>query len=413
MERSDPEATIREKYERLKAVLNERTRRVWAATEAQVLGHGGQSLVARATGISLSAIQVGKRELVHGLTRADERTEASRVRRAGGGRRRLTEKEPKLRQALEALVEPMTRGDPCSSLRWTCKSTRHLAQALGACGYQISHDKVAELLAEMGYSLQANRKTEEGTTHPDRNAQFEYIAAQVAAFQHRGAPVVSVDTKKKEWGGNYKNGGREWQRHKQPARVQVHDFPDPALGKAIPYGVYDPTTNTGWVRVGTDHDTAEFAVATLQRWWDNMGQERYPQATELLITAAAGGSNSSRSRLWKLALQRWATVIGVKLTVCHLPPGTSKWNKIEHRMCSYITCNWRSRPLVSHEAVVQLISHTTTTKGLRIKAGLDRASYPTGKKISAAELKRLNLSRHAFHGDWNYTISPQTELLTM
>jgi hypothetical protein len=310
--------------------------------------------------------------------------------------------------ALEALVEPTSRGDPQSPLRWTCKSVRHLAEELTAQGYPIGRQKVADLLHALGYSLQANRKTQEGTAHPDRNAQFEYIKAQVQIFQQRAQPVVSVDTKKKELVGEFKNGGREWRPQKQPLSVRVHDFPDPQLGKAIPYGVYDLTTNTGWISVGIDHDTAEFAVETLRRWWRQMGAPVYSPATELLITADGGGSNGSRGRLWKVALQRLADELGLHIRVCHFPPGTSKWNKIEHRMFSHITLNWRGKPLTSHEVIVKLIANTTTRQGLRIEVALDTNCYPTGIGVTDEEFAGVNLQRADFHGEWNYTISPGT-----
>ena len=404
MRQEDLENIIREKFTALEAVLDERSRRLWAATEAKALGHGGQTLVATATGMSRNTIHVGLRELGHtsdALTGA-----AKRVRRPGGGRKRLIAHDPLLVAHLDALVEPTSRGDPQSPLRWTCKSTRQLAAALQQQGHKVGRQKVAALLAELGYSLQANRKTKEGASHPDRDAQFTYINAQVQAFQARGQPVVSVDTKKKELVGDFKNGGREWQPQGQPELVRAYDFVDKQLGKGIPYGVYDQTANVGWVSVGSDHDTAAFAVETLRRWWHNMGAPMYGGATELLITADGGGSNGSRSRLWKVALQRLADAIGLRLSVCHFPPGTSKWNKIEHRMFSHISLNWRGKPLTSHEVIVNLIANTTTQTGLTIRAELDSRQYPTGIKVTDQELEHVRLQQADFHGEWNYTILP-------
>jgi hypothetical protein len=332
---------------------------------------------------------------------------SSRLRQAGGGRKRLTENDPQLSVELDRLVAPLTRGDPQSALRWTCKSTSHLAQELSIQGHTISARTVAQLLNVAGYSLQSNRKTLEGTTHPDRNAQFEHINAKVNRFQQRGQPVISVDTKKKELVGPYKNNGREWQRKGEPERVDIHDFPDPDLGKVTPYGVFDMSRNEGWVSVGIDHDTAQFAVQAIGRWWKKMGSKRYAQASALLITADGGGSNGSRCRLWKVALQSLATNLGLPIHVCHFPPGTSKWNKIEHRMFSHITQNWRGRPLVSHEVIINLIANTTTQAGLKIRAELDRGKYLTGIKITDAELALLNLKLDNFHGDWNYTVIPK------
>jgi len=399
----DLEAEIRGKYEAIKGVLNERARRLWTATEARAIGRGGQSIVARATGSSHKTIFLGLRELESG--RAAQ--EPERVRKRGGGRKPLTEHDPELLAALEALVEPTMRGDPSSNLRWTCKSVRRLAEELSTQGHAVGYHKVAQLLRELGFSLQANRKTAEGTDHPDRDAQFRFINARVEEFQRKAQPVISVDTKKKELSGNFKNSGREWQPKKTPERVNIHDFADEQLGKAIPYGVYDQTDNSGWVSVGIDHDTAEFATATIERWWKEMGQQRYPQATELLITADCGGSNGHRARLWKLSLQRLADTTRLKISVSHFPPGTSKWNKIEHRMFSHITMNWRARPLQSREVVVNLIASTTTRKGLKIRADLDEATYPVGRKVSDKQLASVNLSRHQFHGDWNYSIAPK------
>jgi hypothetical protein len=397
---------IESKYRSLASVLDERARRHWAATEARAYGWGGVSAVSDATGMSPNTIRKGLAELA--AREGDRAAEvSSRLRKPGGGRKRLTETDPQLSVELDRLVAPLTRGDPQSALRWTCKSTSHLAQALSQQGHPISARAVAQLLNTAGYSLQGNRKTLEGSAHPDRNAQFEHINAKVKRFQQRGQPVISVDTKKKELVGPYKNHGREWQRKGQPERVDVHDFPDPELGKVIPYGVFDMSRNEGWVSVGIDHDTAQFAVQAIGRWWHKMGGKRYPNASALLITADGGGSNGSRCRLWKVALQSLAARLGLPIHVCHFPPGTSKWNKIEHRMFSHITQNWRGRPLVSHEVIVNLIANTTTQAGLRIRAELDRGKYPTGIKITDAELASLNLKPDTFHGDWNYTVTPE------
>ena len=395
---------IKQKFETLCSFMDERMRRLWAAAEAQALGRGGITAVAAATGLSRTTITQGLREQ-QGRTEA-ERSPAQ-IRRPGGGRKAVTERDTTLLRDVEALVDPLTRGDPQSPLRWTCKSTRRLATELQGLGHAVSARTVARLLRGMHYSLQANRKTQEGSAHPDRNAQFEYINERTKAFQARGQPVISVDTKKKELVGEFKNGGREWQPRGEPEYVRVYDFPDKELGKAIPYGVYDVTTNTGWVSVGRDHDTAEFAVATLQQWWRQMGVSTYPEATELLIIADGGGSNGVRIRLWKTELQRLADETGLRIAVCHLPPGTSKWNKIEHRMFAYITQNWRGRPLVSHEVVVNLIGNTTTQTGLHIRAALDPNRYETGKKITDEVLADIHIEHDRFHGEWNYTIIPR------
>jgi len=395
------EAMVRTKFRKVRRVLDERARRLWAAAEAKALGRGGPTLVARATSMSRSTIHIGLREL-----KCCGSVPTGRIRRPGGGRRRLTITQPRLLSALDALVEPSSRGDPQTPLRWTCKSVRRLTDELCRQGFQIGRQTVAAVLHILDYSLQANRKTQEGKQHPDRDAQFAYIARRVRAFQARRQPVVSVDTKKKELVGNFKNAGREWLPQGQPSLVKVHDFQDRQLGKAIPYGVYDLTANMGWVSVGVDHDTAQFAVETIRRWWRQMGQRRYPQATELLITADGGGSNGSRTRLWKVALQTLADELGLAITVCHFPPGTSKWNKIEHRLFSQITLNWRGRPLTSHEVIVNLIGNTTNAHGLRVRAALDKRRYPTGVKITDTEFHQINLRPSAFHGDWNYTIRP-------
>jgi Rhodopirellula transposase DDE domain len=396
---------IRRKYQSLLPEMDERRRRQWAAAEARELGWGGVSLVARATGLSRPTIMAGLRELDQPIRQ--RAAQADRVRRPGGGRQSLTRTTPALLPALEALVEPVTRGDPESPLRWTCKSTRRLAEELMRQGHRVGARTVAALLHEAGYSLQANRKTREGLAHPDRNAQFEYINASVARSLIRDQPAVSVDTKKKELVGDFKNGGREWRPRGEPEEVRVHDFLDKTLGKAIPYGVYDMINDQGWVSVGIDHDTAQFAANSIRRWWHEMGQDRFPKAKELLITADGGGSNGHRTRLWKVSLQVLADELGLTLHVCHFPPGTSKWNKIEHRLFSFITQNWRGKPLVSHQAIVSLIASTTTRTGLIVKAALDTNHYDTEIKVSDEELARLQLQRHEFHGDWNYTISPR------
>jgi hypothetical protein len=398
---------IKRKYEVLGKELDERARRLWAASEAMSLGHGGVVAVSRATGIAESTIRIGQKEIEKSGEIASEK-ETRRVRRAGGGRKQLTEKDSALFCALDALVEPTARGDPMSPLRWSCKSTRRLAKELTRQGHAVSHSKVAQLLDMAGYSLQGTFKTREGASNPDRNAQFEHVNKQVKAFQARGQPVVSVDTKKKELVGDFANKGREYQPKGKPEEVRAHDFIDKKLGKAIPYGIYDLMANCGWVSVGTDHDTAQFAVQTLRRWWEQMGHLVYPQAHELMITADGGGSNGSRCRLWKIELQRLADETGLMITVCHFPPGTSKWNKIEHRMFSHITENWRGRPLLSHEVIVNLIANTTTEAGLSIQAEMDRNQYPTGIKVTDQQMEEVNLYPADFHGqDWNYTIKPK------
>jgi transposase len=400
-------ATVRRKFEMLGPLMTERMRRHWAATEALALPRGGISLVAQATGLSRTTIWTGLRELQAQPPADPDDWPATRSRRAGAGRPLAEDHDPALLDDLERLVEPATRGDPQSPLRWTCKSTRHLAQALQQQGHAVSHQTVALLLHELGYSLQANRKTREESSHPDRNAQFEYINAQVRAFQKQQQPVVSVDTKKKEIVGDFKNNGAEWQPQGQPEPVRAKDFPDKRLGKAIPYGVYDLTCNAGWVSVGIDHDTAEFATQTVRRWWQEMGCQRYARARKLLVTADGGGSNGTRNRLWKVMLQHLADDLGLEIGVCHFPPGTSKWNKIEHRMFCHITRNWRGRPLTSLAVIVNLIGSSTTKAGLRIQAELDNQSYPAGVKVSDEELAAVRLKKHTFHGEWNYTISPK------
>ena len=396
---------LRGKYASLAPLLDERARRLWAASEARALGRGGVTRVSEATGMSRGTVRAGLKEL--DSAGALPAGAGARRRRPGGGRKALTETDPGLAGALERELEPVTRGDPMAPLRWTCSSAARLAERLGAAGHPVSERTVNRLLHELGYSLQANRKTLEGRRHPDRDAQFRRIDRRVRAFQRLGQPVVSVDTKKKELVGPYRNGGREWRPRGRPEEVKVHDFLDGDLGKAIPYGVYDLTANAGWVSVGVDHDTAEFAVATLGRWWRQMGRRAYPDARRLLVTADGGGSNGSRSRLWKLELQGLADALGLRISVGHFPPGTSKWNKIEHRMFCHITQNWRGRPLVGHEVVVNLIGATTTREGLAIRSELDEGQYPTGRQVTDAQMNALAIKRDPFHGEWNYTLSPK------
>ena len=404
----DDEALISKRYQLISGILNERQRRLYLAAEAQVLGYGGISLVSRATNISRPVIHAGLKEL-EGLDLSEE-LEDGRIRRPGGGRKRTVLVDETLRSDLEALLEPATIGDPQSPLRWTTKSTRSLANELKIKGHQTSHSMVADLLHELGYSLQSNRKNLEGTQHDDRNAQFEFIASMAKTLLDQGEPVISVDAKKKELVGGFANSGKIWRPKGEPEEVLVHDFIDPSLGRANPYGIYDIGRNEGWVSVRVDHDTASFAAESISRWWQKMGSVGYPDATELMITADGGGSNGSRVRLWKLELQKLSNEIGIPITVCHLPPGTSKWNKIEHRMFSYITMNWRGRPLVSHEVIINSIANTKTKTGLRIKAELDTNTYPLGVKVSDEQLSQVNIDRADFHGEWNYTISPQNHL---
>lgn len=381
--------------------LNERQRRLILAAEANAIGRGGVTEVAAATGVSRATVLRGQKEL-----REEAVGDPERVRRPGGGRKRIRDKQPDLLTSIKRLVDPATRGNPESPLLWTSKSTRTIASELQKLGFSISHKVVAEILHQEGFSLQATRKTREGSDHPERDAQFHHLNAKVLARLREGLPVVSVDCKKKELVGDFKNGGREWQPKGTPEEVRVHDFIDPALGKAIPYGVYDVGLNTGWVSVGVDHETSTFAVETLRRWWGTVGRPAYPNADRLLICADGGGSNSSRARLWKLELAKFAAESGLEISVSHLPPGTSKWNKIEHRLFAYITMNWRGRPLVSLEAVVQLIAATTTREGLKVHAELDAGSYPTKVKVSDEVFATLPLVRDDFHGEWNYTLLP-------
>jgi DDE family transposase len=403
-----PEEQIRQKYEALSPVMDERMTRLWAAAEARALGAGGSATVTRATGIRGKRIWMGRKDLddlAENPPREPPRKQ--RVRRPGAGRKALSETDPTLATDLESLIDPVTRGDPESPLRWTCKSSSKLAEALRKKGHDVGDTSVRGLLQKLGYSLQANAKVREGTAHPDRNAQFEYINAQADAFLDANEPVISVDTKKKELVGDFKNAGREWHPKGKPERVQVHDFIDPELGKAIPYGIYDISRDEGWVTVGIDHDTAQFAVSSITQWWKAMGRKAYPNATRLMITADSGGSNSSRSRLWKLELQDFADMTGIGVSVSHFPPGTSKWNKIEHRLFSQISMNWRGRPLLSHQTVVNLIAATRTRSGLKVRSRLDQAPYPAGIEVADSEMKKIELRAHAFHGDWNYTIDPR------
>jgi len=396
---------VRAKYGKLRGVMDERVTRLWAAAEAEALGYGGIRTVSRATGISKARIRAGIRDLAEQAKNPTSTpARAQRIRRPGAGRPALVTQDPTLLSDLDSLVDPVTRGDPESPLRWTCKSKEKLATELRAMGHKVSATKVGHLLHHLGYSLQVVRKTREGTQSPDRNAQFEHINRTAKDFIKRGQPVVSVDTKKKELVGDFKNGGREWQRKGEPEPVRVHDFIDKTLGKVIPYGVYDTARNEAWVSVGVDHDTAEFAVATLERWWHEMGRKAYPDATDLLVTADGGGSNAPRSRLWRVQLQRFADTTGLDVSVCHFPPGTSKWNKIEHRLFSHITQNWRGRPLVSREAVVELIRGTTTRAGLRVRAKLDKRKYEVGKDVASDVLRAVRLERKKFRGDWNYAV---------
>ncbi len=406
----DIESAIKERFQNLEWTMDERMRRLFAASEAKAIGHGGITLVWKATGVARGSIQQGLKELA-------ERPEAfeidsRRIRRAGAGRKTSVKEDARLLSALESLVEPVTRGDPESPLRWTCKSLRQLESELGRQGYSVSHTSIGELLRNLGYSLQGNRKTLEGTNHPDRNAQFEYIAARSEKALSDGQPVISVDTKKKELVGQFKNGGKELRPQGEPEEVNVYDFVNKELGRANPYGVYDLAKNEGWVSVGTDHDTASFAVSTIRRWWFAMGKPLYPDVKELIITADGGGSNGSRVRLWKLELQQLADELGIPIRVSHFPPGTSKWNKIEHRLFSHISMNWRGKPLITHEVIVNLIAATTTRKGLKVRAELDTNPYPKGIKVTDEEFNTILISRDEFHGEWNYSIMPSNSRMT-
>lgn len=398
----DAREDITKRFELLAGFLDERELRLLVAAEAESIGRGGISVVAKSTGVSRRRIAEGKKELRQGCL------EKNRTRRRGAGRKKIIEKDSTLERDLELLLEPYTRGDPESPLRWTSKSLRNLARELTAMGHPIGKSAVGTILRRMGFSLQANRKTLEGSSHEDRDAQFRHISSTAKAFFDDGQPVISVDAKKKELIGRYKNGGREYHAKGKPEVVNVHDFMDKQLGKGIPYGVYDTAKDEAWVSVGIDHDTASFAVESIRRWWYYMGQDSYPDATRLMITADSGGSNGSRVRLWKLELQNLADELGMDLTVCHLPPGTSKWNKIEHRLFSFIAQNWRGKPLISHEVIVNLIANTTTKTGLRVRCQLDQNLYPKGTKVSEAEFKAIAISRNDFHSEWNYTVRPRS-----
>ena len=393
---------IKQRFDLLKPFLNEKQIRIWTAVESKIIGYGGISTVSRETGFSRNSIAAGCEEM-----KIPETVTGKRVRRKGGGRKKTVEKDRKLKEDLERLVDPMTRGDPESMLRWTCKSTRKLSDELNRMGHETSHRMVSELLHEMEYSLQANSKTLEGISHVDRNEQFELINRKAMEFSDHGDPVISVDTKKKELVGNFRKPGGELRTKGDPEKVLVHDFMIPELGKVSPYGIYDQARNTGWVNVGTDRDTSAFAVNSIRLWWNSMGHEAYPDTSRLLITADSGGSNGYRVRLWKIELQKLANETGLKISVCHFPPGTSKWNKIEHRLFSFISQNWRGKPLISHQVILDLISSTTTKTGLSVHSNLDKNRYPTGIKISDVDIGRVNIQRDEFHGEWNYTILPE------
>ncbi len=407
MSKTEIVENLQSKYQAFLPYLNEKTRRLWAAIEAEALGYGGVSQVASATGLSRNTIYAGMRDLARDCEKGDNELMHSLIRRPGGGRKLVEEHDENLLSDLESLVEPMTLGDPESPLRWTCKSVTKLAGQLKQMGHSVSAKTVYTLLNWLGYSLQSNRKTRDGASHAERDAQFLHIAGQVQQFQHLNQPAISVDTKKKELIGNFKNPGQEWQPQKQPLEVQIHDFVDPKLGKAIPYGIYDLSLNQGWVSVGIDHDTAEFAVESIRHWWYKMGKPLYPTTKHLLLTADCGGSNGYRTKLWKLKLQMLADETGLTIHVCHFPPGTSKWNKIEHRMFCHITQNWRGRPLTSLQVAINLIRHTTTKAGLEIQAVLDENRYATGIEVSDEEFDAIAITRHSFHGEWNYQIQPR------
>ena len=392
---------FKKKFSFVRDHLNERTLRIWSATEAKMFGHGGVTALSKVTGLSRATIHRGLKDL------KSKKIPIENIRKPGAGRKKLIVTDENILGDLEALLEPATRGDPESILLWTCKSTRQLAKELNKNGYRISDRKICDLLSDLGYSLQANNKTQEGASHPDRNDQFLYIYNTVKNFQKSGQPIISVDTKKKEMIGNYKNNGKEWSKKHNPVDVQAHDFPDPNVPKAAPYGVYDISRNEGWVSVGISHDTAQFAVATIKKWWQKMGKKRYPFAKKIYITADCGGSNSRRSRLWKMELQKLADHLKINIHVSHFPPGTSKWNKIEHKMFSYISINWRGRPLTTYNVVVNLISNTKTESGLQIRAEMDTRKYEKGIKISNEDFEKINLKKCQFHGEWNYIIRPR------
>lgn len=395
-------AGLKQKFQAVWPLLDERTRRVMAANEALSLGFGGISEVHRACGLSRKAIAKGIGEIREGIV-----PPVGRIRRPGAGRKPITVSDPRLVEVLEGMIDSQTRGDPESPLRWICKSTRTIAAQLARKKHPVSHAKVAQMLHDLNYSLQSNRKTEEGADHPDRDAQFQHINAAVKKCLRQSIPVISVDTKKKELIGNYDNAGQQWLPAKQPKKVQGHDFPGPEVPRAYPYGIYDLGRNAGFVNVGTDHDTGAFAVASIRGWWRSEGRRLYPDTNMILITADGGGSNGSRLRLWKLELQKFADQTGLSISVCHFPPGTSKWNKIEHRLFSFITSNWRGEPLRDYETIVHLIAKTTTAKGLKVTCRLDRRKYPTGRKVSDEEMGKINVERNKFHGDWNYVIKPK------
>ena len=397
---------ISERFNLLKPFLNEKSIRLFGAAEAKVLKHGGIQVVSEQTGLSRTTISKGVQEL-----QSSKKLSVSRIRKEGGGRKTIVKKTPQIESALAKLIEPALRGEPDSPLLWTSKSLRKLSSELKSQGFNVSHNYIGELLKENGFSLQANRKTDEGKGHPDRNAQFEHIHETIKVYQSECQPVISVDAKKKELVGNFKNAGKELCRKKEPEKVKVYDFPSDAEGKAIPYGVYDITKNKGWVSIGIDHDTAEFAANTIKTWWTKMGKSYYPHAQKLLITADGGGSNSSRSRLWKKELQKISNEIGLQLEVCHFPPATSKWNKIEHRLFSYIAQNWRGKPLLSYEIIVNLIGSTTTTKGLKVTCELNKNKYEIGIKVTDKEMKSINIKRNDFHGEWNYIVSPNNTII--
>lgn len=401
----DQEKIIQTKYALIKDVLGEKQKRLWAASEANLIGYGGISIVQRATGLSRQTIHAGIEELKRGLSSE----EIQQIRRQGGGRKSIETIDSQLKVQLQKLVEDNTRGEPMRPLLWTSKSTSHLAETLTALGHPISDRTVARLLVELGYSLQSNQKSLEGSRSEERNTQFEYINTTIKDFQKNNQPVISIDTKKKELIGNFKNSGQEWRPKGHPRKVNVHDFGEAGKrNKAIPYGVYDITWNSGWVNVGIDHDTAEFAVESIKKWWQKMGSSLYPKAIKLMITADSGGSNSSRGLLWKAELQKLSDFIGLEITICHLPPGTSKWNRIEHRLFCHITKNWKAKPLTSYETIVNLIAHTTTKKGLKVQAELDQCKYELGKKVSKKEMETLSISRHEVNPKWNYTLKPRS-----
>ncbi|MDP2159604.1 MAG: ISAzo13 family transposase [Flavobacterium sp.] len=403
--KKDNAELIAKRYELLSPFLDEKTKRLFLSAESLAIGHGGIEIVSQATGVSRTTISTGHKEL-----KTPANIENSRIRRVGGGRKKATYKSPQLKLEILKLIEPALRGEPDSPLLWTSKSLRNISAELKSKGFSASHVVVGEILKEENFSLQANRKTDEGKSHPDRDLQFEYINKKVKEYQSQNHPVISVDCKKKELVGNFKNIGKELRRKKEPEKVKVYDFPSDAEGKAIPYGVYDITQNQGWVSVGIDHDTSEFAAETIKRWWTYMGKPCYPEANHILITADGGGSNSSRSRLWKLELQKLSNVTGLIIEVCHFPPATSKWNKIEHRLFSCIAQNWRGKPLLSYEVIVNLIGSTKTTKGLKVVCELNENKYDIGKKVTDEELKSINLTKNIFHGEWNYQISPNIEM---